>query len=368
MKYIPLILLFLWAINCSAQFTCETFLPEKTEVEPIEYVIERSDKVVKIYMEADYDLYVAQGSDVVVTTNFVTSLFGEVQKLYLADGINLELSEVKVNTVVDPYIGPSAGEYLSQFRTALGGNFNGDLAHLVGTKGGGGVAYVDVLCNKTVGMGYSHIFPSYYNVPQYSWSVQVIAHEIGHNLGSYHTHSCVWNGNNTALDGCGTTAGYGEGCDAPLPTNGGTIMSYCHLLSSIGINFNNGFGEQPANRMKSRIANAACLGGNTNEDDNEDDDCVPTSCGNNKVLVCHNGNLICINHNALPAHIGHGDTLIGCEPCGMTSPQEPTAIIVYNLLGQVVKTGFGRTESMQQLPFGLYVVLSNGVAELVSNK
>jgi uncharacterized repeat protein (TIGR01451 family) len=35
-------------------------------------------------------------------------------------------------------------------------------------------------------------------------------------------------------------------------------------------------------------------------------------CKNNKVSVCHNGNLICININALPAHLAHGDCIGAC--------------------------------------------------------
>ncbi|MBK6342034.1 MAG: fibronectin type III domain-containing protein [Flavobacteriales bacterium] len=100
------------------------------------------------------------------------------------------------------------------------------------------------------------------NVPTYSWSVNVVTHELGHNLGSPHTHGCVWNGNNTAIDGCGPAAGYGEGICAsgPLPPAGvgGTIMSYCHLVSS-GVNFANGFGPQPAALILGSVNNASCL-------------------------------------------------------------------------------------------------------------
>ena len=42
-------------------------------------------------------------------------------------------------------------------------------------------------------------------VPTYSWNVMVITHEMGHLMGSNHTHACVWNGNNTAIDGCAAT-------------------------------------------------------------------------------------------------------------------------------------------------------------------
>jgi hypothetical protein len=86
----------------------------------------------------------------------------------------------------------------------------------------------------------------------------VVTHEIGHNLGSSHTHACVWNGNNTAIDGCGPTAGYSEGCTAALPV-AGTIMSYCHLVSGVGIDFNLGFGPQPGDRIRSEVYNAPCL-------------------------------------------------------------------------------------------------------------
>ena len=75
-------------------------------------------------------------------------------------------------------------------------------------------------------MGYAGINSSYADVPTYSWTVDVIAHELGHLFGSQHTHACVWNGNNTAIDGCYTTEG---NCGNPGEPNKGTIMSYCHL-------------------------------------------------------------------------------------------------------------------------------------------
>lgn len=36
-------------------------------------------------------------------------------------------------------------------------------------------------------------------------------------------------------------------------------MSYCHLIGSVGINWNNGFGPQPADRITNYINNASCL-------------------------------------------------------------------------------------------------------------
>lgn len=126
----------------------------------------------------------------------------------------------------------------------------------------------------------------------------VIAHELGHLMGSQHTHACVWNGNDTAIDGCaGLTEGF---CGTPgIPANGGTIMSYCHLRPQ-GINFNFGFGTQPgaviANRVEAAqgCVQAVCStsgnggnggnGGGNNGNDDEDEP-TPVSCGQQTVYV-----------------------------------------------------------------------------------
>ena len=213
---------------------------------------------VRMFVETDFTLFQNKGS-VANVVSYMTGVFSQVSALYTNESVNLVLHDLFVWDVADPYTGPTSSDYLNQFRNAKNGVYNGDLAHLVGINGLGGIAYVDVLCNSVYGVGYSSINATYSNVPTYSWTVEVLTHEIGHNLGSSHTHACVWNGNNTAIDGCGPTAGYSEGCTAALPTNGGTIMSYCHLVSGVGINFNNGFGPQPGDRIRTEVYNAPCL-------------------------------------------------------------------------------------------------------------
>ena len=246
-------------LNLDFPFTCETD-------DDAHYIGQKAgdtrangnpDNCVKMYVEVDYDIVVGKGG-VTQAADYVSGAFSQVAILYANESINFLINEMLVWDVQDPYTGTSTSNYLTQFRNALNGNYNGDLAHLVGYNGGGGIAYVDVLCNSYYGVGYSAINSSYANVPTYSWTVMVLAHEIGHNLGSRHTHACVWNGNNTAIDGCGPTAGYSEGCNGPLPASG-TIMSYCHLLSGVGINFNNGFGPQPGDLIRSRVYNSACM-------------------------------------------------------------------------------------------------------------
>ena len=216
--------------------------------------------IVKIYIDADYDMYQDNGNSAQNTMDYFTALFNEVAKLYANEQILTRIEECNVWTTTDPYPNSSSNAALSAFRDEVGGSFPGDLAHLISTASGnnGGLASLDVLCFKSRGHSYSNISNNFSPVPTYSWSVEVFTHEMGHNLGSPHTQSCNWGpNNNQALDDCVATEG---SCSrGPTPTNGGTIMSYCHLERSIGINFNNGFGVEPGNLIRQKVASAPCL-------------------------------------------------------------------------------------------------------------
>jgi len=183
-------------------------------------------------------------------SNYVEAVFNQVAVLYANDNISIKLSGIKAWTSNAPFNG------LDNYRSYRNQNsFNGDLGHFVTYNFSGGVAWVNGLCSSYK-YGVSGIRKSYNNVPTYSWSVEVVAHELGHNLGSNHTQACVWNGNNTAIDGCYPTEG---SCARPgLPSDGGTIMSYCHL-TNVGINFNKGFGSQPSNIIRNTISSKSCL-------------------------------------------------------------------------------------------------------------
>lgn len=224
-----------------------------------------SIKCVSVYFELDYQNYVRRGNSISATTTWFTSLFNNVQTLYANDGITVAIKSLFIWTTPDPYIGGSVSrDYLFSFE-ANRTIFNGDLAHLISLEAGniGGVAYLNGICGARK-HGYSNIYNSFSTVPNYSWSVEVITHELGHQMGSEHTHACAWNGNNTAIDGCGPTANsnYTEGScpTGPVPyTERGSIMSYCHLLGNVGINFANGFGPQPAARILGKVNAATCL-------------------------------------------------------------------------------------------------------------
>lgn len=206
---------------------------------------------VRVYIEIDDDI-VTQKGGATNATNYITGLFNQSIVLYNNESINMMISEIKAWTTPAPYVGSTSSAMLTSYQNNTGA-FNGNVSHLVSYQASGGIAVLDGLCasNPDWSKCFSSIDASYQNVPTYSWSVMVVTHEMGHVIGSRHTHACVWNGNNTAIDGC---AGSVEG-NCPLPGNpagGGTIMSYCHL-TNVGINLSLGFGTQPGNVMRNEV-------------------------------------------------------------------------------------------------------------------
>lgn len=232
--------------------------PEK----PQEYFPDNVAGCVRIFFEADYALFVNKGS-VSATVNYVSGFFNAVSTIYGNESVSIAISQIYVWTTPDAYSTSSSGTALDEF-VAFRSNFDGDLAHLtaLGGNGLGGVAYLNVLCSNSSNYGYSNINANFNSYPTYSWTVNVVAHELGHNFSSNHTHWCGWAGG--AIDNCGPTAGYPfetpPTCTtAPTPpAGGGTIMSYCHL--NVGVNLANGFGPLPGNAIRNGTTSALASG------------------------------------------------------------------------------------------------------------
>ncbi len=223
---------------------------------------------VRLYFETEYDMFQNLGS-VVAVENYVTTIYNQFAVIYYNEGIDTTISEINVWNSADPYSGGTSS-MLSQFQTNIT-TFNGDLGHLITFRSGvaGLAAGFDGLCNSNPDLSLAvskGLVPTITALPAFSYNVFLLAHEFGHLFGSRHTHACVWNGNNTAIDGCSSCQENpnpnGGGCNwctqPPLPPNGGTIMSYCSLTSA-GVDFNHGFGQQPGNVIRDRVANGSCL-------------------------------------------------------------------------------------------------------------
>ncbi len=234
-------------------------------------------KEVRMFYVADYQMF-QKKSGVTNCTNYITALSNSQAVMYKNEGIALVLKKVQVNTASDEYIGlpNDSHDWLDKFGMVTKNNLYGcDLAQLLTTKnaGMGGVAWLRALCKSYNAS--SHYGPySFCNInnssttstvpfPTYSWDVEASTHEIGHNLGSPHTHACVWYaGRNRAIDGCYTLEGSCPNPGMPSSSVKGTIMSYCHLQPGIGISMSNGFGPQPGDTIRYTLAHSGSTCGN----------------------------------------------------------------------------------------------------------
>ena len=249
--------------NDTLLFNCSELIAPQELKKSIDFKVSQNvSRCVTMDFELTHEVFKNFGS-IQKSNDWLISMFASVKALYKADGVDVTLSKIFNWTTPDGYnVSPSIalGEFTERRKNDT--TFKGSVAQLVRGRSGGalsGIAYVDVLCSKNYRFSYSEPMWTYSVYPAYSWSIMVIAHEFGHNIGCPHTHYCKWElspGVFGAIDACYTTEG---GCAAPVPpAGGGTIMSYCHLNRSVGTNMRNGFGPIPKKRLLDRINNGGC--------------------------------------------------------------------------------------------------------------
>ena len=195
----------------------------------------------RMAVETDYQLFQKFGSTGALTA-YVTSLFGAVSDQYFTDvQTTLSIAYLGVYTsAADPWTSQDSGgnsqALLNEFVDAWTPNNwppipgGANLAHFVsGANLGGGIAYLNVICNQNSGFGVSGNINGTINwgtwtgAPgNFTWDFVVVAHEIGHNFGSNHTHSYC-----PPLDVCYTN------CTGSTSCSQGTIMSYCHTCGGM---------------------------------------------------------------------------------------------------------------------------------------
>jgi len=262
----------------NSNFTCEVNTQSNIIMQaPESSIISSTPVCVNLAIEIDEHTRNLYNSDQ-ETLDWALAIIAGVSWLY-ANQTNAEIqvSFSHIWNTADPYIqhgncGAILTELSSHCQAAHAG-ISRTLFHFMSKRGlGCGVAWLNALCSTTIGYAVSASLSNYTNFnfpnPLFTWNLEVIAHEIGHNFGSPHTHSCSWNDEPTwtppfygpAIDDCGVSAGYGSPCNPPAPTplpDSGTIMSYCHLTS---VNITLEFHEVViAQALNPGIANASCM-------------------------------------------------------------------------------------------------------------
>jgi len=211
-------------------------------------------KCVKLHFEITKNLNIEWGGVEQTIVKFMT-LFNLVQSKFANEGITVRLSYLKIWNTDDPYyqswVGSPGlvGSYqdlgMQSFQN-LGGTINGNIGILLNTFSSKFLGLAGGIPCSNQGFNVNRIYPNFD-----SENVKTIMHEIGHTLGSNHTHWCGWIGG--AIDNCSPTEG---GCPlGPAPVNGGTIMSYCGSPNIV----NNGFGPQPNAIIVNTVANSSCI-------------------------------------------------------------------------------------------------------------
>ena len=180
--------------------------------------------------------------DTSASAAYAIILLGAVSEIYARDtNTRLLVSFLRVwESDSDPYNPNGIFELHDQFRSHWVGNHGDverDIAHLLSGRFDlpyGGIAWVGVVCNTAWGYGVSGYLAGTFPYPLQdndwgNWDPFVVAHEVGHNFGTLHTHD----GYDPPIDNCGN----GDCTGA----SEGTIMSYCHVcpggMSNIVLRF-----------------------------------------------------------------------------------------------------------------------------------
>ncbi|WP_448721628.1 M12 family metallo-peptidase [Acanthopleuribacter pedis] len=180
----------------------------------------------------------------------------------------------------DPWTAGNTGDQLHEFRDYWRANrteVNRTLATFLSSRGlGGGVAWGSQLCSRSNGYSVSANLSGSFNFdnPRSVWDIVVVAHELGHNFGSGHTH-CY----NPPIDKCYDQC-TNEDKTLPCDERGagcGTILSYCHLLSGGMSNISLTMGlDHPHGDRPERVP--AQMLGHVERVAAREPDCIPTTC------------------------------------------------------------------------------------------
>lgn len=174
--------------------------------------------------------------------------------------VQFDLSYWRLWEDTDPWVSGGSQGRLSEFRTYWLANeaaVHRDLTEMLsGGNLGGGVAFLDGVCNPTLGFGVNGNMTGFFPTPlepsDQNWDIVVFTHEMGHNFDASHTHDL-----SPPPDCCFE----GAGCpDADCATsNRGTIMSYCHLCSGGVSNIKLSFAPGNVTQITDYLNTVDCL-------------------------------------------------------------------------------------------------------------
>lgn len=213
----------------------------------------------RIAIETDTEFLARFGGNVTAASDYVATLFAASNLIYVRDvSLRPNLAYLRLWTgTTDPWNTSSSSAALPEFRDywqSAMGTVPRAMAHMLSGRGlGGGIAWLGSVCGSfsyavSGNLAGSFPYPVADNNAQ-NWDLMVFAHEMGHNLGSPHTHD-----HSPPADGCGLNP---ADCTA-ADLDEGTIMSYCHLCSGGMTNMRMRFHERSVASMLGYLGSIAC--------------------------------------------------------------------------------------------------------------
>ncbi|MGH8015332.1 MAG: M12 family metallo-peptidase, partial [Candidatus Zixiibacteriota bacterium] len=174
-------------------------------------------------LDADQRFYNIFG-DLIDTENYLMQLLGAISDIYMRDfNMKLVTGFVRVWTAGGEPFDQNSLAGFAEYWNNNEDTSGLDIIHLITARrdlGFGGVAYLSSYCTDSrysISGFMNGSFPTPFGEPSNSnWDVIVMAHELGHNFGTLHTHD------NSQYDPLI------DSCAFDFPSRG-TIMSYCHI-------------------------------------------------------------------------------------------------------------------------------------------
>lgn len=264
----------------------------------------------RLAIETDQEYLARFGGNTTNATNYLTTLVGYLSTLYVtAADTQIQISFSRLWTTTDPWVQTATACMLLEvgkyWNDNMGAQVRSVMHFLSGKPDLSGIAWIGVVCGGAFNTSPTNLnvtcpgitgtsnYGGAYGVTQgiagdfnagtqaIVWDSYGVAHEIGHNFNSPHTH-CYGNigGNASTIDQCANFEGSQPGCysgtpvlPGPAGAGSGTIMSYCHLINlsfnDISMTFGEGHGfgvapERVNQRMRAHVqaratSNPTCL-------------------------------------------------------------------------------------------------------------
>jgi hypothetical protein len=218
-----------------------------------------------VAIDADNEWMAGKGDDPGTAMAWITDAFLAMNVFYERDvETRLLIGDVILRTTPDPYsIASGASDQMNEFATYWRHNLSSidrDFAAMLSGRGVSGwsysgIAWLDQFCKKGSSQGSRTVGSYSFNAigvnRDAAGTALYIGHEIGHNMGSSHTHCYT-----PEIDQCYSGEGGCYSGPVSCPAGGkGTVMSYCHTSSGASCGTNKSeFHPRVQSRIESRLA------------------------------------------------------------------------------------------------------------------